>query len=124
MSDSIKVIFSSEAKYSNLDEWLHDLDETSMKMWLELLNKEELTELEFEIIAKKAIELYCLDMAIDNIPSDEEYIEKIIKEFTILFLLYHLQKLEYIKIYGKICFGINVPYETTHNGIQYFKSIS
>lgn len=118
----IEVVFSEEATYNSFIEWVEGMDNNELSMWLELFNKQELSEADFEVITKKAIELYCLDMEIRAIPAGEDFIEKILSEFTMLFFMYKLQKDGYVKVIGTMGFGSNLPYETTPKGIEYFES--
>lgn len=118
----VEVIFSTTASYTCFYEWINDINQDEFDMWVTLLNKEDINESEFEILAKKSIELYCLDMGIKSIPADETYIHKIISEFIVLFFMHKLIKDGFVKVFGNLCFGINVPFETTESGTLFFET--
>jgi hypothetical protein len=112
----VKVVFDPNANYSNFSEWVQGRSKVEEDFWLQLLNKKEHTESDFELIAKKSIELYCLDMDIDAVPLGEEFIRNIINEFVVLFFMHRLQSQGYVTVHGTLCFGLNVRYETTEKG--------
>lgn len=116
----VKVVLSANPGYNNFVEWANSLSEQDGVIWFNLLNKNDLSEQEFDLLAKKSIELYCMDMNIDQIPATQEYIESILSEFTMLYFVFNLQKDGYLVTEGNIGFGIDVPYSITEKGKLFF----
>jgi hypothetical protein len=73
----VKVKMEGEYPYNDFLGWYGSLESSDKEFWLFLAKATNRSEANIELLTKKAMELYCLEMGIDYIPNSEDYLEKI-----------------------------------------------
>lgn len=81
-NDIVKIQLEASYSYSDFMGWYNSLDTYEKEVWVHLAKTSQSSEHNTELLTKKAMELYCLEMDIDYIPRSEEYLERIFKRFT------------------------------------------
>lgn len=120
--DIVKVVLEPSYPYNDFEGWYNTLDTFEREVWEQIAKNGERTEHNTELLAKKAMELYCLEMDIDYIPNSEEYLEKIYKRLISNLTLISMQRRGLIKlISGKLSFVSDAKFDLTEKGKKYMK---
>jgi len=112
--ETVKVILEQSYPYSDFQSWYDSLDVHEKEVWNYIVKDFNRTERNIELLAKKAMELYCIEMDIDYIPNSEEYLETIYRRFINNIILASMQERGLIKLtHGKLSFLSDAKFEVT-----------
>lgn len=78
----VKIVLEESYPYEDFMSWYESLASDDKEFWQYLAKLGNRSEANTELLTKKAMELYCLEMGIDYIPNNEEYLEKIYRRLV------------------------------------------
>lgn len=80
MHDTVKVVdINPDGTYDSFSSWYATLEKFEKDYWVQIAKSVQKTDFSAELLAKKAMELYCLEMDINQIPNSQDYLEKLYK---------------------------------------------
>lgn len=123
MEEVVKIKLDDEYPYSDFEGWYGSLDFDEKNHWKDLSNDIDKSEANAERLTKKAIELYCLEMDIDYIPKNEDYLDTIFKKFRTNLTVASLRDKGMVTVNGNLSFIGDVSYSVTDKGRNYLKHI-
>ena len=122
MEETVKVILEPSYPYSDFYTWYKSLDMYDKEVWVHIAKDSDRSEKNTELITKKAMELYCLEMDIDYIPKSEEYLETIYRRLITNITLASLEERGLVELtHGKLSFISEAKYKLTEKGKKYVK---
>lgn len=120
--ETVKVILDQSYPYSDFKGWYDSLDSYEKEVWTHIAKDNNRSEKNVELLTKKAMELYCIEMDIDYIPNSEEYLETIYRRLITNITLSSMEERGLIKLTdGKLSFLSDAKFELTEKGRSYLK---
>jgi hypothetical protein len=119
----VKIQMNKSYPYSDFDGWYKSLPAEDREVWVSLAQNSMRSENNAELLTKKAMELYCLEMGIDYIPKSEDYLEIIYKRLvTNLSIASMIDRGLVVIGSGKLSFLTKADIVMTDLGKNYMKS--
>lgn len=120
--ETVKVILEQSYPYSDFQGWYDSLDQYEKEVWSHIAKDSGRSERNVELLTKKAMELYCLEMDIDYVPNSENYLETIYKRLISNLTLVSMLERGLIELTsGKLSFLYDAKFALTEKGKKYVK---
>lgn len=120
--ETVKVILEPSYPYSDFRGWYDSLDSYEKEVWTHIAKDSNRAERNIELLTKKGMELYCIEMDIDYIPNSEAYLETIYRRLITNITLSSMEERGLIKLTeGKLSFLTDAKFEITDKGRSYLK---
>lgn len=125
MEETVKVVLDASYPYSDFMGWYLSLTQDDKDMWVHLAKNSYRGDSATELLTKKAMELYCLEMDLDFIPKSEDFLEIIYRRLTTNLVYASLIERGLAKIEsGKLSFVSEIEISITDKGQNYSKKKS
>ncbi len=120
--ETIKIVLDASYPYDDFQGWYDGLEEHEREVWLHLAKDSNRSENNIELLTKKALELYCLEMDVTELPNSEEFVEKIYRRLIGNLVIASLinKGLAYVGS-GKLSFLGDADIQITEKGKNYLK---
>ncbi len=118
----VNVILDANYPYDEFMGWYLQLSPDDKDMWVHLAKNSNRGDKSTELLTKKAMELYCLEMDVDFIPKSEDFLLIIYKRLISNLVYASLVEKGLVKINnGKLSFVSDVEIVLTEKGENYLK---
>jgi hypothetical protein len=122
--ETVKVTLEASYPYDDFMGWYNSLEDYEKEVWTHLAKSSDRTEQNTILLTKKAMELYCLEMGIDYIPNDDEYLEKMFKKLTNNLIIVSLIERGLVELKsGKLSLLTNPELEITERGKKFMPKL-
>lgn len=123
--ETVKVVLDASYPYDDFMGWYLLLSQDDKDMWVHLAKNSNRGDSATELLTKKSMELYCLEMDVDFIPKSENFLEKMYRRLTTNLVYASLIERGLARIVsGKLSFVSEVEISITEKGQNYSKKKS